>query len=84
MVMISSWCRRAKRISSGTRAIVPSVFRISQITPDGIQARQARARSTAASVCPARTSTPPCARAKREDVARPQQILGRVSGSIAA
>ncbi len=43
---------------SGTRAIVPSSFMISQITPDGLRPAR-RARSTAASVCPVRSSTPP-------------------------
>ena len=58
MVMIGSLCRRANVIRSGTRAIVPSFLLISQITPAG--ARPAiRARSTAASVWPARTSVPP-------------------------
>ena len=43
---------------SGTRAIVPSSFMISQITPDGLRPAR-RARSTAASVWPVRSSTPP-------------------------
>src|ERR671910_86602 len=43
---------------SGTRAIVPSSFMISQITPAGLNPAR-RARSTAASVCPARCRTPP-------------------------
>ena len=38
--------------------MVPSSFMISQITPAGVSPAM-RARSTAASVCPARTSTPP-------------------------
>ena len=40
------------------RAMVPSSFMISQMTPDGFRPAS-RARSTAASVCPARSSTPP-------------------------
>src|ERR1035441_659415 len=44
--------------SCGTRAIVPSSFMISQITPAGLRPAR-RARSTLASVWPARTSTPP-------------------------
>src|ERR1035437_7476879 len=44
--------------SCGTRAMVPSWFMISQITPAGVSPAR-RARSTLASVCPARTSTPP-------------------------
>ena len=43
---------------SGTRAIVPSSFMISHTTPAGIRPAS-RARSTAASVWPARCSTPP-------------------------
>src|SRR5215211_573460 len=43
---------------SGTLAIVPSSFMISQMTPAGLSPAR-RARSTAASVCPARCSTPP-------------------------
>ncbi len=58
MVIISSLCRFANFVSSGTRAIEPSSFMISQITPAGYSP-PIRARSTAASVCPARTSTPP-------------------------
>jgi hypothetical protein len=42
----------------GSRAMVPSSFMISQITPDGLSPAS-RAMSTAASVWPARTSTPP-------------------------
>ncbi len=41
-----------------TRAIVPSGFMISQTTPAGCSPAS-RARSTAASVCPMRSSTPP-------------------------
>src|ERR671937_806024 len=51
-------CRSQYGIRSGTRAIVPSSFMISHTTPAGISPAN-RARSTAASVCPARTSTPP-------------------------
>ena len=43
---------------SSTRAIVPSSFMTSQITPAGISPAR-RARSTAASVWPTRSSTPP-------------------------
>jgi len=41
------------------RAISPSSRMISQMTPAGYNPAR-RARSTAASVCPARTRTPPC------------------------
>ena len=58
IVIISSPCLRANFASSGTRAIVPSSFMISQMTPAGSRPAM-RARSTAASVWPARTSTPP-------------------------
>ena len=43
---------------SGTRAIVPSSFMISQMTAAGTRPAM-RARSTEASVCPARFRTPP-------------------------
>ena len=49
MVIISSPCFFANFVSSGTRAIVPSSFMISQITPAGSSPAM-RARSTAASV----------------------------------
>jgi len=49
--------------SWGTRAMVPSSFITSQITPEASSPAM-RARSTEASVCPARTSTPP-SRARR-------------------
>ena len=43
---------------SATRAMVPSSFMISQMTPAGMRPAM-RARSTEASVWPARTRTPP-------------------------
>ena len=51
-------CSRLRRSSSGRRAIVPSGFMISQITPAGLSPA-IRAKSTDASVWPARASTPP-------------------------
>ena len=69
---------------SGTRAMVPSSFMISQMTPAGIRPAR-RARSTAASVWPARASTPPGRATQREDVARLDQVLGaaaRVDGHL--
>ena len=48
----------AKIINSGSLAIVPSSFIISQITPDGSLPANLDI-STAASVCPALTKTPP-------------------------
>ena len=58
IVMSLSPCSAAYGTRSGTRAIVPSSLAISQITPAGISPAR-RARSTAASVWPARSSTPP-------------------------
>ncbi len=58
IVPIFSWWRRANSCSSGRRAIVPSSFMISHSTPAGLSPAR-RHRSTEASVCPARTSTPP-------------------------
>src|SRR5215216_222314 len=51
-------CRSQYGARSGTRAIVPSSFMISHTTPDGLSPAS-RARSTAASVWPARWRTPP-------------------------
>src|SRR5580704_3173759 len=51
-------CSRQNGIRSGMRAISPSSRMISQITPEGLRPAR-RARSTEASVCPARTRTPP-------------------------
>jgi hypothetical protein len=53
----------AMALSSGCRAIVPSAFRISQMTPAG-WSPASRARSTLASVWPTRCRTPP-GRARR-------------------
>ena len=50
--------QRSEASRSGMRAIVPSSFMISQITPAGFSPAS-RARSTEASVWPARPSTPP-------------------------
>ena len=82
MVPILRPCRWAKATRSGSRAIVPSSFMISQITPAGLRPAR-RAMSTAASVWPARTSTPPSRAISgktwpgRDDVVRP------LAGSIA-
>ena len=51
-------CRSQYGTRSSTRAIVPSSFMISQTTPAGVSPAR-RARSTAASVWPIRSSTPP-------------------------
>gem|GEM_PF-6239134 len=58
MVPILMPCSSAKASSSGRRAMVPSSFMISQITPLASKPAM-RARSHAASVWPARASTPP-------------------------
>ena len=58
MVPILSWWRRANSCSCGRRAMLPSSFITSHSTPTGFSPAR-RQRSSAASVCPARTSTPP-------------------------
>ena len=58
IVITGSPCSAANRSRSGRRAIVPSSLTISQITPAGVSPAS-RVRSTAASVWPARLSTPP-------------------------
>ncbi len=58
MVPILKPCVAANFSSSGRRAIVPSSFMISHNTLAG-SSPASRARSTPASVCPARASTPP-------------------------
>ena len=55
--ILRPWAR-AKSIRSSSRAMVPSSRMISQITPLGLSPAR-RETSTAASVWPARTSTPP-------------------------
>src|SRR5215211_4103574 len=57
-VTILTPCSRENFSRSGTRAIVPSSFMISHMTPAGLRPAR-RARSTAASVWPARCRTPP-------------------------
>ena len=57
-VIILSPCRSQYGMRSGTRAIVPSSFMTSHTTPAGVRPAS-WARSTAASVCPIRSSTPP-------------------------
>src|SRR3954447_3404418 len=58
MVTIFRLCLWQYAARSPARAIVPSSFWISQITPAGIRPAR-RARSTEASVWPVRSSTPP-------------------------
>ncbi len=57
MIIFRPW-RRQYSMRSGTRAMVPSSFMTSQMTAAGCRPAR-RARSTPASVCPARSSTPP-------------------------
>src|SRR5919107_625301 len=57
-VTIFTPCSLENFSRSGTRAIVPSSFITSHITPAGLKPAR-RARSTAASVWPARCNTPP-------------------------
>src|SRR5215218_8050634 len=74
-VTILTPCSAENFSRSGTRAIVPSTFMISQITPAGLRPA-IRERSTAA------TGAGP----QREDVARHHQVLGvrgRVHGDPA-
>ena len=66
-------CRSQYGTRSGTRAIVPSSFVISQITPDGFRPAS-RARSTAASVWPIRSRTPPGSSTQPLHVAAHQQV----------
>jgi hypothetical protein len=58
MVTILRPCCAAKISSSGSLAMLPSSFMISQMTPAGFRPAS-RARSTQASVCPVRRKTPP-------------------------
>ena len=63
MVTISRPCSLAMTSRSGMRAILPSSFIISQMTPLASHPAR-RARSTEPSVCPVLTRTPP-SRARR-------------------
>src|SRR6266481_5531385 len=76
-------CLAQKRMRSGRRAMSPSSFTISQITPEGFNPPR-RARSTAASVWPRRSNTP--SRRARSGKMWPglARSSGRVLGSIAA
>src|SRR5918994_4787315 len=78
-VTILTPCSCANFSRSGTRAIVPSSFMISQITPAGLRAA-IRERSTAASVWPARCRTPP-GRARK---GKTWPGMTRSSGSVAS
>src|ERR1019366_2796617 len=63
--------------------MVPSSFMISQITPAGTNPAN-RVRSTEASVCPPRTSTPPLRARKGKTWPGCAKSAGRVPGSMAA
>ena len=67
---------------SSTRAIVPSSFMTSQMTPAGLSPAR-RARSTAASVWPARSSTPPALLFSGKMWPGWTRSRGELSGSIA-
>ena len=77
-VIILMPCRSQNATRSGTRAIVPSSFMISQTTPAGLRPAR-RARSTAASVWPPRGARRR-PRAQREDVAGLDEVVGRRGG----
>ncbi len=62
--------------------MVPSSFMISQITPEGFRPA-IRARSTEASVCPARTSTPPLRARSGKMCPGRARSLAVASGAIA-
>ena len=75
-------CRPQYTTRSGTRAMVPSSFMISQMTPAGVSPA-IRARSTAASVCPARASTPPSRATRGNTCPGRTRSSGRAAGSMA-
>jgi hypothetical protein len=73
IVIISSLCRFANFVSSGTRAIVPSSFMISQMTPAGYMPGDT-ARSTGRLGLPRPHEHAAVARAQRRHVARTREI----------
>jgi hypothetical protein len=74
--------RAANSSSCGRRAIVPSSFMISQMTAEGLSPAM-RARSTDASVCPGRTSTPPFLARRGKTCPGRARSCGRVLESTA-
>ena len=74
------WCSSATRMSSGRRAIEPSGWSTSHSTPAGYRPAS-RARSTVASVCPARLRTPPCCAISGKTWPGIRMSSGRRSGS---
>ena len=81
MIIFSPW-RSQYGNRSATRAIVPSSFMISQITPEGLRPAR-RERSTAASVWPVRSSTPPGLALSGKTWPGCTRSRGEASGSIA-
>ena len=79
---IFSSCRAQYSSRSGTRAMDPSSFMISQITPDGLSPAR-RARSTDASVWPVRSSTPPSLALSGNTWPGWTRSRGREAGSMA-
>ena len=77
----SNFC--AISIKLGTRAIVPSSFKISTITPASSNPAK-RDKSTAASVCPARRKTPPLRARNGKMCPGFPNSSGRIVGSIKA
>src|SRR5579884_353726 len=75
--------RAANAWSSGSLAMVPSSFMISQSTPAGYRPARA-ARSTAASVWPARRRTPPGVARRGNTWPGRERSSGRVAGSTRA
>jgi hypothetical protein len=59
MDVSTSLCSSQNGTSCGIRAMEPSSFTISQSTPAGLKPASLQ-KSTPASVCPLRASTPPC------------------------
>src|SRR3990170_5965784 len=75
-------CSSANLRRSGMRAIEPSSFMISQMTPAGMQPAR-RARSTDPSVCPVRTRTPPFLATTGKTCPGRTTSSGRAFGAIA-
>src|SRR5216684_2341799 len=82
-VSIFKLCSLQNSMSWGTRAMVPSSFMISQMTPAGLNPAM-RARSTEASVWPARTRTPPVRARSGKMWPGRARSCGLVFGSMAA
>src|SRR5678815_1120025 len=81
--MILRPCSSATRASSGARAIEPSGCRTSHSTPAGYRPASC-ARSTVASVWPARLRTPPCCAMSGKTWPGIRMSSGRRDGSVIA